>query len=131
MNLNTSIQHEGIVAWSGTAARPIDIRHHVNFSFTFEVTADLAADNVFDVESAPPDTADPCVAGAFVPVPLVPRCDEHGLTGVSTITLPAGTLKGSICKATIPCRPDAFVQVLGKTGGIASVLAVAVLSGPK
>ena len=41
MNLNTSIQNEGIVAWTGSAARPVDIRHHIYFSFSFEVVADL------------------------------------------------------------------------------------------
>jgi hypothetical protein len=131
MNLNTATQHEGIVAWTGSASRPIDIRHHVNFSFTFEVVADLNQDTVFEIQSAPPDATDPCIAGAFEAVPTIPRCDEPLSAAESLITLPAGTPANNVCKATIPCRPDAYVQVLGKSGDTSAVFVVATLSGPK
>jgi len=131
MNLNTATQHEAILVWTGSAARPLDIRHHVNFSFTFEVVNDIATDTVFEVQSAPPDVADPCIPGPFVPVPTVPRCDEPTSVAESRITLPAGTLKGNVCKATIPCRPDAYVQILGISGDTANAYVAATLSGPK
>jgi hypothetical protein len=132
MNLNGASQHQGIVAWSGLAAAPIDIRRHVNYSFTFEVVADLAAEAVFNVQSAPPSDADPCVPGAFVPVPEVLTCiADWGVQPgpQASIHIPAGTKKGSICTAALPCRPDAFVQLVGV--GAANVRAVAILSGPK
>jgi len=132
MNLNGASQHQGIVAWSGTAAAPIDIRRHVHYSFTFEVTADLVADAVFNVQSAPPSEADPCLPGPFVPVAEVLTCTAGwGVQPLpqATIVLPAGAKKGSICTAALPCKPDAFVQLVGV--GAANVRAVAILSGPK
>jgi hypothetical protein len=132
MNLNGASQHQGIVAWSGTAAQPIDIRKHNNYSFTFHVTADLAADAVFNVQSAPPSDADPCVPGTFVPVEEVLTCVSNWgavPAAQAKIILPAGAKKGSICTAALPCKPDAFVQVVGV--GAASVQAVAILSGPR
>jgi len=132
MNLNGASQNQGIIAWSGTASAPIDIRKHVSYSFTFEVTADLAADAVFNVQSAPASDVDPCVPGTFVPVEEVLTCTAGwGVQPLpqATIVLPAGAKKGSICTAALPCKPDAFVQLVGV--GAANVRAVAVLSGPK
>ena len=127
-------QNQGIVAWSGTAAAPIDIRRHVHYSFTFKVTADLAADAVFNVQSAPPSDADPCLPGTFVPVAEVLTCvSDWGAVPApqATIHLPAGTKAGSICTAALPCKPDAFVQLAAGSGPTASVQVVAILSGPK
>jgi hypothetical protein len=132
MNLNGASQHQGIIAWSGTAAQPIDIRKHNNYSFTFHVMADLAADAVFNVQSAPASDADPCVPGTFVPVEEVLTCTAGwGVQPLpqATIVLPAGAKKGSICSAALPCKPDAFVQLVGV--GAANVQAVAILSGPR
>jgi hypothetical protein len=132
MNFNYASQHHGVLAWDGAAAHPIDIRRHVGISFTFEVTADLAADAVFNVQSAPASDADPCLPGPFVPVPEVLTCTANwGVQALpqATIHIPAGSKKGSICTAGLPCRPDAFVQLVGV--GAASVRAVAILSGPK
>jgi len=134
MNLNGASQNQGIVAWSGTAAVPIDIRRHVSYSFTFHTTADLAADAVFNVQSAPPSDADPCLPGTFVPVAEVLTCvADWGVVPApqATIHIPAGTKKGAICTATLPCKPDAFVQLAAGSGPTASVQAVAILSGPK
>jgi hypothetical protein len=131
MNLNYAAQHQGVLAWSGTAATPIDIRRHVGLSFTFEVTADLAANAVFNVQAAPASDVDPCLPGTFAPVPEVLTCvADFGAQALpqATIVIPSGTKKGSICTAALPCRPDAFVQLASSTG--ASVRAVAVLSGP-
>lgn len=132
MNLNGAAQNQGIIAWTGTASVPIDIRRHVNYSFTFKVTADLAADAVFNVQSAPPSDADICLPGTFTPVEEVLTClSDFGAQPLpqATIVLPSGTKAGSICTAALPCRPNAFVQLVGV--GAATVQAVAVLSGPK
>ena len=113
MNINYGIQHSSKLAWSGTAAAPIDIRHHVGFSFSFETTAALAADTIFNVESAPPSDVDPCLPGTFVPVPEVLTCVAGcgAVPGPSaSIVLPAGTERAH-CTATLPCKPDAFVRL--------------------
>jgi hypothetical protein len=132
MNLNGASQNQGVVAWDGTAAAPIDIRRHNFYSFTFQVTADLAADAVFHVQSAPPSDADPCLPGTFADVPEVLTCvAAWGVTpsNQSGFIVPNGTKKGAICTAALPCRPDAFVQLVATAG--ATVRAVAVLSGPR
>lgn len=129
MNLNGASQHQGVLAWSGTAARPIDIRRHVNYSFTFDVTADLAADAVFELQAAPASDADPCVPGTFADVPEVPTCMGGAVAAESRIVIPNGTKAGSLCTAAFPCRPGAFVQLVGT--GAAGVIAVATLSGPR
>jgi hypothetical protein len=126
MNLNHASQHQGVVAWDGTAAHPIDVRHHVSFSFTFRPIADLAADAVFTIKAAPASAGDPCVPGTFVDVPEVVQCDGFAVGAASTVTLPAGTKAGSLCTATLPCKPNAFVEVTGP----ATATAVAILSGP-
>jgi len=130
MNINVASQNNGLIAWTGLASRPIDIRQHINFAFTFEVTADLAADAVFKAQSAPASDADPCLPGAFTDVPEVLTCMQFGPPDPTTgFVIPSGTKKGAICTATLPCRPDAFVQLVGT--GAATVLAVAVLGGPR
>jgi hypothetical protein len=135
MNMgNFAMQHQGILAWDGAAPASIDIRRHVGWSFTFEVMNNLAADTVFNVESAPPSAADPCIADVFVPVEEILTCmSTWGAVPLpqATITLPAGAVAGSICTAALPCKPDAFVRINGASGDIASVRAVAILSGPK
>ena len=134
MNLNTASQHQGLMAWAGATGDAIDLRNHVHFSFTFEVTADLVADAVFNVQSAPPDDVDPCIPGDFVPVEEVLTCrSAWGAQGAAqaTITLPGGTKKGSVCTAALPCKPDAFIQLVSASGPTINVRAVVVLSGPK
>jgi hypothetical protein len=130
MNINVASQNNGLLAWDGTAARPIDIRQHNNFAFTFETTTNLAADASFKVQAAPPSDTDPCVPGTFVDVPETLTCMDFGPPNPTTgFVIPSGTKKGSICTATLPCRPDAFIQLVA-TGG-ATVLAVAILGGPR
>ena len=131
MNINVASQNQGMIAWTGTAARPIDIRHHVHFAFTFEATADLAADATFKVQAAPPSDADPCLPGTFYDVPETLTCAGWGQVPDPTtgFVIPAGTKKGALCTAALPCRPDAFVQLVGT--GAAGVLGVAVLGGPR
>jgi len=130
MNLNGASQNQGVLAWNGTAATPIDIRRHNHFSFTFRTTADLAADASFKVQAAPPSDVDPCLPGTFVDVPETLVCHDYGPPNPTTgFLIPSGTKAGAICTAALPCRPDAFVQLVA-TGG-ATVQAVAVLSGPR
>ena len=136
MNINYSSQHQGVVAWTTIAAASpeIDIRHHVGFSFTFKVDTDIAADAIFEVTAAPADVADPCIAGAFHPVEETLICMQQ--TGAvpgpkSEITIPAGTLKGTVCTATLPCKPDAFIKVMPVSGDTGKIEVVVTLSGPR
>jgi hypothetical protein len=134
MNLNYAAQHQGLLAWAGASGTPIDIRRHVGISFTFETTLDLVADAVFYLRAAPPSDADPCLPGTLVPVPEVLTCiadDNYQPATETTIVIPGGTKKGSICTAGLPCRPDAFVQLVGFSGPTVNIRAVAILSGPK
>jgi hypothetical protein len=139
MNINVAAQNQGVIAWRATTASnlnpAIDLRHHVSFGFTFHVVADIAADAVFAFAAAPADPANPCA-------PLLP---QHPVTEVPTcvaswgavstepaqLTIPAGTKAGSVCTATLPCKPDAFLQVEAVSGDTGKVEVVAVLGGPK
>jgi hypothetical protein len=49
----------------------------------------------------------------------------------SKIILPAGAKAGSVCTATLPCKPNAFVRLVSAAGPTINVTAVAVLSHPK
>jgi hypothetical protein len=134
MNFNYASQHQGVVAWTGAAGPPIDIRRHVGFSFTFNVIADIGADTTFKFHSAPASDADPCLPGVFVPVPEVLTCvADWGVQPLpeASILIPAGTKAGSVCTGTLPCKPDAFIQVVAGVGEVADVQIIAVLSGPK
>lgn len=132
MNSNVGIQNVGTVAWDGTASFAADIRKFVRFGWSFEVTVDLAADAVFNVQAAPPSDADPCVPGAFAAVPEVAICDIPAEPAAqATITLPAGTPAGTICAGTIPCRPNAFVRLTPVTpANAANVKVVLIRQGP-
>lgn len=128
---NYAIQNQPRVAWNGTASRPIDIRKHIGFAFSFEATADLAADAVFNIEYAMPDEADPCIPGAWAPVPEMATCDSVAEPGPqASVTLPAGTAAGTVCTGTIHCRSGAFIRLVSGGGQVADVLVAAVLHGP-
>src|SRR6478752_7655235 len=128
MNINIASQNQGIIAWRAVTAAnlnpPIDLRHHVNFGFTFHVMADIVADAIFEFVAAPPSANDPCVPGQQHPVEEVITCmAPWGAlpAAQSKVTIPAGTKAGSICTGTLPCKPDAFIQieaVSGDTGKI-------------
>jgi hypothetical protein len=138
MNLNIASQHQGVIAWNAKAApvNPgIDIRQHNGFSFTFTVDSDITADAVFEVRSAPPLPSDNCmgdVANAK-DIPEVLMCAMPGQVAApkSQIIFPVGTKAGTVCTATIPCRPDAFIKVFAVSGDTGRVIVVAVLSGPR
>ena len=131
---NTAIQNTGLLAWDGAAAASIDVRKHIKFGWTFEVMNNIGVDTEFEVFVAPPDAADPCIAGAYEPVEEVLTCVATWGTmpqPTTQIVLPAGTVAGQKCWASIPCKPDAFVLLKGVSGDTANVRAVMVLSGPK
>lgn len=128
---NIAIGTTGTVAWDGTNSFAADIRKHLRFAWSFEVTAAIAVDAVFNVQAAPPSAGNPCVPGAFVAVPEVSICDNIAQPGPqATVTIPAGTPIGTICGGTIPCRPDAFVRLASASGTTASVKAVLLRQGP-
>jgi hypothetical protein len=136
MNFNYASQNQGVMAWDGTTAAAIDLRHHIGFSFTFQTVADIAADTDFEFEWAPPSPADPCVAGAWSPVMETLICSAAwGAQPVNHagIIIPGGTKAKSICTGALPCKPGAFIRV--KPGAIgnesADVRIIAVLSGPR
>ena len=135
MNLNSASQNQGVIAWSAAVANaPIDLRHHVSFGFTFHVKSDIAAEAIFEVVAAPASDVDPCVPGAQYPVEEVLTCTASW--GVvpntkSQIHIPVGTKAGSMCTATLPCKPDAFIQVEPVSGDTGKVDVVVVLGGPK
>jgi len=139
MNLNTASQNRGVLAWRAITAQnlnpPIDVRQHVNFSFTFHVVADILVDADFEVVAAPADPANPCV-------PLLPQHPVEevitcaGPWGVtpnpeSHIVIPAGTKAGALCTAALPCKPDAFVQLEPVSGDTGKIEVVVILSGPR
>lgn len=132
MNSNVAMQHVGTVAWDGTAAYPGDIRKFTRFAWSFEVTAAIVADAVFNVQSAPPSDSDPCVPGTFIPVPEISVCEApFAIPGPQAqITIPADTPVGSICSGTIPCRPNAFVRLASVSGTVASIRGVLIRQGP-
>jgi len=129
---NYAIQNQGIIAWDGAAGAPVDIRHHIGFGWTLQVMVDLANDTIFNIKAAPASPADPCLPDAWYPVAEIVICDRPAVPQPqATILLPAGTTAGSICTATLPCKPDAFVLLEGAGGDVGSVRGVAILSGPK
>lgn len=133
MNTNIAIQNVATVAWDGTTARAADIRPFTLFAWSFEVTADITTDAVFIVESADPSVADDCVPDTFSNVQDIVLCQSPGNTstaGDATITIPAGTVAGTILGGTIHCRPAAFVRLAADSGDTANVTAVIVRHGP-
>lgn len=131
MNNNVAIQNSGAIAWNGTASFPRDIRRHTRFAWSFEVVTAIAVDAVFNIQAAPSSDADPCLPGTFVPVPEISICDLPAEPGPqATIVIPAGTPAGTICSGTIPCFPDAFVNLVPASGDTANVRAVLIRSGP-
>lgn len=118
VNSNIAIQYVPTVAWDGTTAFGFDIRKFTRFAWAFEVTADLAADAVFNVQAADPSAADNCVAGAYGPVAEVATCDATAEAAAQAqITIPAGTVAGTVCTGTVPCTPGAFMRMNHVSGG--------------
>jgi hypothetical protein len=138
MNINVASQNQGVLAWAGASAQPlngaVDLRQHNNFGLTFQVMVDIAAEAVFEITAAPPSGADPCVPGTFHDVAEVISCAAPWGAVPATeskVSIPAGTKKGAICTATLPCKPDAFIKVNASGGDTGSVQVVVVLGGPR
>lgn len=130
MNNNVAIQNLPVTAWTGAAGIARDITKFTRFAWAAEVIGVIAADAIFEIQSAPP-SADPCVAGAFAAIPETVICDRPIIPAVNTrFTIPAGTPIGTICTFTIPCRPNRFLKIVAVSGTNANVLIGMVLSGP-
>ena len=135
MNINVATQNQGVVAWASAVSNlPVDVRQHNNFGFTFQATSDITTDAIFEIVAAPADAANPCIPGQQHPIEEVLICSAPwGIvpSDKSQITIPAGTLKGALCTATLPCKPDAFVQVEPVSGDTGKINVVIVLGGPR
>lgn len=128
---NPAIQTPGVIAWDGTTARFHDVRKFNDFAFSFEVLTTLAADAVFVVQFAPESVGDPCVPGTPYDAPANAVCADGLAPGaLAEVTIPSGTLAGTLCSGTVPCRPERFVGLRHVSGG-ANVRAVLVRQGPK
>lgn len=132
MLANPAVQTRVARAWNGSAAFAKSIRDWVSFAFSFEVTATITTDAVFKVTSAPPSTGNPCNPGTFADVLAMPTCMGEAIAAntPASITIPAGTPIGSLCSATIPCRPNEFLKLASVSGDTANVLANFTLYGP-
>lgn len=132
MNSNPGIQNVGTVAWDGTASFSADVSKFVRFGWVFQVVGALANNVIFNIQSAPPSEADPCVPGAFIPVPEVSICDQPAVPAAqATIVIPAGTAVGTICSGTIPCKPNAFVRIVPTVpADAANIRVVLIRQGP-
>lgn len=132
MMINVGTQYPSRIAWNGTAGNPIDIRQFNWFAWTFEVGTDLTADTIFNVMAHNPLPTDVCAPDAPFPVEEVSICDIPAVPGPqATITLPAGTVAGTLCSGTIPCRPAAFVSLAAAGGDTSFVNAAITLGGPR
>jgi len=129
---NPAIQNVPSIAWDGTAAFSTDIRPFIRFGWSFQIAGAIAVNAVFRVQAAPPSLVNNCLPGTCVAVLAPPMCDENLLPGaLATVTIPAGTPIGSICSATIPCRPDAFVRLAAVSGSPVNVRAILIRQGPR
>lgn len=129
---NPAIQNVPALAWDGALARAHDIRNFVRFGWSFEVVAPILVDAVFRVQAAPPSNADNCVPGVFADVDAVATCVGEAVGGLfAEVTIPAGTPVGSICSATIPCRPDAYVRLASVSGDTVAIVGILLRQGPR
>lgn len=130
MNTNNALQNQALLVWDGAASAPRKITHHVNFAFTLEVKTTLVAAAIFDVVSYDPSSANPNAHDAGTEeVVQVPATCVGADGGNGRITIPSGTVAGTVIAAAIPCRPGAFVSLKHVSGG-ANVRGIIVLSGP-
>lgn len=132
MNNNPAIQSPGVIAWDGAASTPFDVQRYNEYGFSFRVTTDVAVDAVFKLQSAPASAADVCVPDAFVDVDAFGSCQSPAEVGeLAQVIIPAGTVAGTVCAASFPCRPNRFMQLVPVSGDTANVQVVAVLHGPR
>lgn len=125
-----NVQNMPVLAWMGGTPYPRNIVRHIFFGFTFEVTADIAADAVFKFQAADASVADACVPGAFTDIPAFADCIGATAMGLAQVTIPAGTKKGTFCHATLPCRDGEFVQPVAVSGDTANCIVTMCLSSP-
>jgi hypothetical protein len=121
-----------LIAWDGTTSYFRDISGFVSFGFVFETRTAIATDAVFNIQYANASDADPCLPDTFQPVEEISICDRPANPGPqATVTIPAGTLAGTICAGTIPCKPGKFILLVSASGDTANVLATMSFYGPK
>lgn len=131
MNSNPAIQNVATVTWDGTTSKLYDISKFVRFGVSFEVVTTLTSDAVLKFVSAPPSAGDPCVPGTPEDVEAIAICtDAYPAGTLAQITIPSGTVAGTVCSATIPCYPDKFVGIASVSGNTANVRAILVRQGP-
>lgn len=129
---NIGVQTTGTIAWDGAAAASADVRHHIRFGWVFEITATLAVDAVFKVQAAPASAADNCLPGVFTDVEAMGTCQSDVIAGTAAqVIIPAGTVVGTVCSGTIPCRAGAFVRLASVSGPTTDVRAILLRQGPK
>jgi hypothetical protein len=128
---NIAIQTVGTVAWDGTVGASADIRKFVRFAWSFQIVTTLVADLVMGFEAAPVSAIDNCLPGTFVNVDAIASCTGVAVAGQATVTIPAGTVAGTICSGTIPCRSGAFIRLEAVSGDATALRAVLLRQGPQ
>lgn len=131
MNHNIAISTVGTVAWDGAAAFAGDIRKFNDFAWSIETTADITTDAVFNITAAPASDVDKCLPGTFAPVDAIASCSGAAVGDAAQITIPAGTVAGTVCGGTIACRAGAFVKLASASGDTANVKVVLLRGGPR
>lgn len=127
---NDSGSTTGLIMWDGAASTARDLSISAGFHVDFEVTATLAADTVFEFQEMPALASDNCqpdVAQAAAVLEGV-LCDPKAAASAARITIPAGTVAGSVCSGRPSCFTKRFVRVVAISGGTANVNAVGVFS---
>lgn len=129
---NIGIQTVGTLGWDGATSYPMNIRNYVRFGWNFEILEELAEDTVFRVEAAAASPTDDCVPLDFNPVPYMPICSDRVIPQEEAlITIDAGLKPCIVGSATIPCRPNVFVRVVGVSGDIDKVRVINLRQGPR
>lgn len=132
MLANPAIQSRSARAWRGSTAYSRSIRDWVSFAFSFEVVTAITTDAVYKVQSAPANAGNPCAPGSFTDVAAIATCMGVAVPAgtLAQVSIPAGTPVGSLCSATIPCRPNEFLRLAAVSGDTANVEASFMLHGP-
>lgn len=129
MNFNVGLVNPAVIMWDGTTARDRDISGAIAFGFSIEVVTTLTADATLFFASANGSDTDPNVPGAFSPLlePLLCQIPSASTTQAS-LTIPAGTVAGTVLAATVPCVPGKFIRLTAGTNA-ASLRVVIVYHG--
>lgn len=119
MKTNPGVQNTALLAWDGAAAYPRDVSNFTNWAFCFETISTLAAPAVFQMVAYKALAANPCAPdlATATTVAEVAVCTIPSLTGANaTITIPTGTVAGTVCAGTTPCNIGPFVALVPISG---------------